>query len=105
MDLLAQSIVERGTPVPGLEMFLHYALGGKFEKSVALKTRTDEHGRFSFNRVEAARYILQAQSESEAIFFPGTRDASKTQVIEVHDGEPVSGLTIRVPAEPGSKAR
>lgn len=46
----------------------------------------NRHGRFSFNRVEAAKYILQAQSESEAIFFPGTRDASKTQVIEVHDG-------------------
>lgn len=105
LTVSGQATTEAGSPVPGLEIFLHYALDGKFEKSVALRTRTDDHGRFSFNRVEAAKYILQAQSESEAIFFPGTRDASKTQLIEVHDGESVSGLTIRVPADPGSKTR
>jgi hypothetical protein len=32
-------------------------------------------------------------------FFPGTRDALKTDVIEVSDGNPLSGLTIRVGAQ------
>ena len=86
---------ESGTPTSGAEVFLFYALDGRFHPDVVLKTRTDANGRFSFHRVEAAKYILSAQlASSEMIFFPGTQDASKTEIIEVYDGKPLSGLAV-----------
>jgi len=89
---------ESGTPISGAEVFLFYALDGHFHPDVALKTRTEGDGRFSFNRVEAAKFILSAQlAGSEMIFFPGTHDASKTEIIEVYEGKPLSGLSVRVP--------
>jgi hypothetical protein len=90
-----------GTPISGAEVFLFYALDGHFHPDVALKTRTDLNGKFSFHRVEAAKFILSAQlASSETIFFPGTYDASKTEIIEVYDGKPLSGLAVRVPRTP-----
>jgi hypothetical protein len=97
------AIDEAGIPVSGVDMFLFYALDGHFHPDVALRTRTDEKGRFSFHSVEAAKFILSAQTASGTIFFPSTRDASKSEIIEVHDGKPLSGLTISVPRSPKSK--
>jgi hypothetical protein len=95
---------EAGTPISGAEVFLFYALDGHFHPDVALKTWTDANGRYSFNRVEAAKFILSAQlASSEMIFFPGTHDASKTEIIEVYDGKPLSGLALRVPRSLQSK--
>ena len=89
---------ESGTPISGAEVFLFYALDGHFHPDVALKTRTDLNGKFSFHRVEAAKFILAVQlASSETIFFPGTHDVSKTEIIEVHDGKPLLGLAVRVP--------
>jgi calcineurin-like phosphoesterase family protein len=49
-------------------------------------------GRFSFNSVEAAKFILSAQlAGSEMIFFPGTHDASKTEIIEAYDASRCRG--------------
>ena len=94
---------EAGRPISGAEVFLFYALDGHFHPDVVLKTRTEADGRFTFHRVEAAKYILSAQlASSEIIFFPGTHDASKTEVIEVYDGNPLSGLAVRVPRRSGS---
>jgi hypothetical protein len=31
------------------------------------------------------------------IFFPGTGDAAKTEIIEILDGRPMPELTIRIP--------
>lgn len=88
---------ESGKPISGAEVFLFYALDGHFHPDVFLKTRTGVGGKFSFHRVEAAKFVLSAQlAGSEMIFFPGTRDADKTEIIEVYDGKPLSGLTIRV---------
>jgi hypothetical protein len=99
------SVSERsGTPISGAEVFLFYALDGHFHPNVALKTRTDLNGKFSFHRVEAAKFILSARlASSEMIFFPGTHDASKTEIIEVNDGKPLSGLAVRVPHSSQSK--
>ncbi len=98
-----KAVNQAGVPVAGLEMRLFYALDGQFHPEVALKTRTDSNGRFSFHRVEAAKYILVAQAESGSIFFPGTKDVSETQIVEVHD-EPLSGLTIDIPSATQSKS-
>jgi len=87
-----------GAAVAGADVYLFYALTGEYRPEVALKTRTDANGRFTFHRVEAARFILSTQfAASPMIFFPGTYDAAKTEVIEVFDGTPLSGLTVRVP--------
>jgi len=37
------------------------------------------------------------------IFFPGTHDPSKTEIIEVYDHKPLSGLAVRVPRSLQSK--
>ena len=92
---------ESGTPISGAEVFLFYSLDGHFHPDVVQKTRTDVDGRFSFYRVEAAKFILSAEpAGSEMIFFPGTHDVSKTQIIEVYNGKPLSGLSVRVPRSP-----
>jgi hypothetical protein len=95
---------ESGTPISGARVILFYALDGDFHPDVALKTRTDANGRFSFHRVEAAKFILSARlASSEMIFFPGTHDASKTEIIDVYDGKPLSELAVRVPRSSQSK--
>lgn len=86
-----------GAPISGVDVFLFFALDGKFHPEFALKTRTDANGRFTFYRAEASKFVLSAQlAASKMTFFPGTYDASKTRIIEVPAGTPVSGLTIRV---------
>jgi hypothetical protein len=95
---------EAETPISGAEVFLFYALDGHFHPDVVLKTWTEADGRFSFHGVEAAKFILSTQlASSEMIFFPGTHDASKTEIIEVYDGKPLSGLAVRVPRSSQSK--
>lgn len=95
---------EAGTAISGVEVFLFYAIDGHFHPDVALKTRTDADGKFSFHRVEAANFILAAQfASSEMIFFSGTHDSSKTEIIEVYDGKPLSGLAVRVPRSSQSR--
>jgi hypothetical protein len=95
---------EAGAPISGADVFLFYALDGHFHPDVALKTCTDADGRFSFHRVEAAKFILSWQlAGSEMTFFPGTHDVSKTEIIEVYDGKPLSGLAVRVPRSLQSK--
>ena len=85
-------------------MFLFYALDGHFHPDVALKTCTDADGKFSFHRVEAAKFILSAQlANSEMIFFPGTHDPPKTEIIEVYEDRPLSGLVVHVPRSLESK--
>jgi hypothetical protein len=92
-------IDENGKPVPNSDVFLFYALDGEYHPDVLLRTRTDSLGRFNFDRVETAKYILAAQaSRSGTIFFPGTRDPSKTDVIEVRESTPLTGLSIRIPS-------
>jgi hypothetical protein len=87
-----------GAPVSGADVFLFYALDGEYRPEVALRTRTDANGRFIFDRVEAAKFILSVQyAPSQMIFYPGTRDSSGAEVIEVLDGRLLSGLTVRVP--------
>ena len=89
---------QKGASVPGVEVFLYYALDGLFHPDVFLKTRTDAVGGFTFHRVSPAKFILGTQvGGSGMTFLPGTQDASKTDVIEVRDGNPHSGFTIRVP--------
>jgi len=89
---------EEWTPVSGAEVFLFYALTGEYRPEDALKTHTDANGSFTFHRVEAGKFILSTQyADSPMIFFPGTQDASKTEIIEVLDGRPMAGLTVRVP--------
>jgi len=95
---------ETGTAISRVEVFLFYALDGHFHPDVALKTRTGSDGKFRFDRVEAANFILAARlAGSEMIFFPGTHDASKSKIIEVHDSRPLSGLDVRVPRSSQSK--
>jgi len=94
---------EAGTAISGVEVSLFYALDGHFHPDVALETRTDADGKFSFHRVEAAKFVLSAQFASSVIFFSGTHDASKTEIIEVYDGKPLSGLAIRAPRSSHSK--
>lgn len=75
---------QEGMSVPGVEVFLYYALDGRFHPDVFLKTRTDAAGGFTFHRVSPAKFILATQVGSSGMtFLPGTRDASKTDVIEV----------------------
>ncbi len=91
-------VAAAGAPVSGADVFLIYALTGECIPEVALKTRTDAKGRFTFDRVEAASFILAVQrTVSQMIFFPGTHDAAKTEVIEVLPGTLLSGLTVRIP--------
>jgi hypothetical protein len=92
-----------GKPVSDSDMFLYYALDGHFHPEVALETHADKSGKFSFHRVEAAKFILSARTNSDTIFFPGTRDADKAQTVEVRDGEPLSGLIIVIPGSLQSK--
>jgi len=52
----------------------------------------------------ASKFILSARlASSEMIFFPGTHDASKTEIIDVYDGKPLSELAVRVPRSSQSK--
>jgi hypothetical protein len=91
-------IDETGKPIPSADVFLYYALDGRFHPDVFLRTQTDALGKFSFYRVEAAKFILAVEpAGSEMTFFPSARDASNAHVIEIRDGTPVSGLTIRIP--------
>jgi len=92
---------EAGAPLSAADVFLFYALDGHFHPDVALTTRTDADGRFTFHRVEAAKFIMSSQlAGSEMTFFPGTHDVSKTEIIEVYDGKPLSGLAVRFPRSP-----
>jgi hypothetical protein len=80
-----------------VEVSLFYALDGRFHPDLMLRTHTDAMGRFTFHRVEPAKYILATgPGIARLTFFPGTRDALKTDLIEVLDGNPMSGLTLRV---------
>ena len=86
-----------GRPLPETEVFLFYALDGQYDPDDFLKTRTDALGNFSFPRVEAAKYILAAQtSNSTMTFFPNTRESSKADVIEIRESTPLPGLIVRV---------
>jgi hypothetical protein len=90
-------IDQTGAPIQSVDVSLFYALDGRFHPEVLLRTRTDAMGRFTFHRVESAKFILAAESSAiELNFFPGTQDASETDVIDVPNGKAVSGLTIRV---------
>jgi 5-hydroxyisourate hydrolase-like protein (transthyretin family) len=95
------SVIDQvGTPIQNVDVSLFYALDGRFHPDLLLQTRTDAIGRFTFHRVESAKYILATELGIAGMtFFPGTRDALKTHVIEVSDGNPLSGLTIRVRAQ------
>ena len=44
--------------VAGTDVLLFYALEGRFHPDVSLKTRTDAGGKFTFQGVEAAKFIL-----------------------------------------------
>jgi hypothetical protein len=89
---------EAGAAVSGADVYLFYALTGEYRPEIALKTRTDRNGRFTFHRAEAAKFILSTQyADSRMIFFPGTGDAAKTEIIEILDGRPMPELTIRIP--------
>jgi len=89
---------QTGMSIPGADVFLYYALDGRFHPDVFLKTRTDAVGEFTFHRVSPAKFILATQAGSAGMtFLPGTQDASKTDVIEVQDGGQLSGLAIRIP--------
>jgi hypothetical protein len=91
-------IDDAGNPIPSMNVLLFYALDGKFHPDILLRTRTDALGKFNFDRVEAAKFILAAEpANSGMAFFPGTRDASRTEVIQVLDGKPLSALIVRVP--------
>jgi hypothetical protein len=90
-------IDDAGKPVSWTDVFLFYAFDGHYHPDVFLKTRTDASGKFSFPRVEAAKFILAAQPANSAMtFFPGTRESSETDVIEIRDGAPLSGLIVRI---------
>lgn len=92
-------IDQTGTPIPNVDVSLFYALDGRFHPDVLLRTRADTTGKFTFHRVESAKFILATEPGIVgSTFFPGTQDASKTDVIEIPDGKVVSGLTIRVRA-------
>jgi hypothetical protein len=92
-------IDDAGKPIPSMNVLLFYTLDGKFHPDDFLRTRTDALGKFKFDRVEAAKFILAAEpANSGMTFFPGTRDASRTEVIQVEDGKALSALTVRVPA-------
>lgn len=81
----------------GVPVTLFYALDGQYHPDVFLRTLTDSSGRFAFAHVEPAKFILAAQPVNSAItFFPSTRDASKTDVIQIQDGAPLRGLIVRV---------
>lgn len=98
MSVSGNVINHAGKPLPNVNVILFYALDGQFHPDVLLRTRSDALGKFTFSRVEAATFILAAQlANSGLAFFPGTRDASRTDVIEIREGEPRSGLTVRVP--------
>jgi hypothetical protein len=92
---------EARAPVPNADVFLFYALDGQYHPENALKTRTDANGRFTFSRVEAAKFILSAQygGSRKMIFFPGTEDNSKAKIVEILAGRPQSDLTVLVPRE------
>jgi hypothetical protein len=91
-------VVDRdGRGMAGRELFLFYALDGQFHPEIALKIRSEKDGSFSFDRVEAAKFILVVESRNGKVFFPGTREAMKAKVIEVDEGKPVSDLTITLP--------
>lgn len=47
-----------GKPVPDVHMFLFYALDSRFRPDVALLTDTNADGKFTFHRVEPAKFIL-----------------------------------------------
>jgi hypothetical protein len=99
MPVSGKVIDNAGKPVPRTDVLLFYALDGRYHPDVFLRTRTDTFGEFTFPRVEAAKFILAAQSiNSEIIFFPDTSDASKANVLEIRDGAPLSGLIIRIPS-------
>jgi hypothetical protein len=90
---------DAGKPVPRTDVFLFYALDGHYHPDVFLKTRTDASGKFSFQRVEAARFILAAQPADSAVtFYPNTPESSEAVSIEVRDGNPLSGLIVRIPS-------
>ena len=87
-----------GAAVSGADVYLFYARDGKYHPEVALKTRTDANGRSAFHRVEAGKFVLSTElAAAPMIFFPGTYDAAKSEVIEVFDSTPLSGLTVHVP--------
>jgi hypothetical protein len=97
VPLSGKIVSDSEVPVQGAEVFLFYALDGQYHPDVFLRTRTDASGRFRFPRVEAAKFILGARVANSAItFFPNTRESSHTDVIEVRDGTPISGLVVRL---------
>lgn len=97
-------IDQTGMPLPDVEVFLYYALDSRFHPDAFLRTRTITEGKFTFNRVDSAKFILATQQgKSGLIFFPGTHDASKTDVIEVKGGDTLTGLTVRLPGSLQSK--
>jgi len=104
LTVSGQAVNQAGAPLAGMKLLLFYALDGQFHPQVALKAETDHQGRFSFHRVEEAKYILVAHTVSGTVFFPGTRDVSEAKVVEVKQGEPLSGLTIRIPSASRSKS-
>jgi hypothetical protein len=98
LSVTGNVIDHAGKPIADSDVLFFYALDSRFHPEVYLRTHTDALGNFSLQRVEAAKFILAAQpANSELVFFPGTRDASEAQVIDIHDSAPVSGLTIRIP--------
>ena len=78
--------------IRNVDLSLFYALDGCFHPDLLLQTRTNAIGRFTFHRVESAKYILATEPGIAGMtFFAGTRDTLKTHVIEVSDGNPLSG--------------
>lgn len=86
------------SPVSKATVLLFYALDGEFRPEAALKTITDRYGRFTFHRVEAAKFILSVKSDnSEMTSLPSTLRPLETRVLEIHNGDrQVSGLIVRV---------
>jgi len=91
-------IDDAGKPLSGTDVFLFYALDGHYHSDVFLRSRTDVFGKFSFPRVEAAKFVVAAQPAKSAImtFFPNTRQSSKANLIEIREGTPISGLIIQI---------
>ena len=94
-------VIDRtGKPIQSIDVSPFYALDGQFHPDVLLRTRTDKLGKFTFHRVAPAKFILAAKSGNERLtFFPGTQDSSKTDVVEVSNGQALTGLTIHVPSQ------
>jgi hypothetical protein len=105
LTVSGKAVNQAGRPIAGMEVLLFYALDGQFHPEVALKTRTNSNGRFSFHHVEAAKYILVAHAQTGAVFFPGVRDASKAQILEVDESNPLSSLTVEIPSVSPSNSR